>query len=68
MEIVYIVIDRQYLRQEGIIRACRFGRYFTSVDDVLNYFRAVDDDKDLIVITAPKYEYFRIKERGEKCI
>ena len=68
MEIVYIVIDQNYLKKEGMIRAYRFGRYFTSVDDVINYIRSARDDQDLIVITAPKYEYMRIKERGEKCI
>lgn len=67
MEIVYIVVDRQYLRKEGLIRACRFARFFTSVDDVLMYFRSVNEDKDLIVITAPLYEYKRIKERNGKC-
>lgn len=66
MDCCYIVIDRKYLRKEGLIKAYRFGRYFFAVDDVMHYFRSVPDESDLIVITAPMYEFNRIMERNKK--
>lgn len=69
MEICYVVIDRAYLRREGLVRAYRFGRYFFNIDDVLHYFRVVDNAEDLMVITAPKSEVEILKERNDElCI
>lgn len=65
INLLYVVIDRDYLKKTNVVRAVRFSREFITFDSALSYLQNSGRD-DCIIVTIPKEDYYEVKERNER--
>ena len=66
MEIRYLIVDINYLRHQGRIRALRFAKTANNIYDVLSFLESVDHFRDYKVIAIEKDKLDELQERIRK--
>ena len=66
MEICYLIVDLNYLKHQGQIRALRFAKSADNVYDLLSILESADQFRDYKIIAMEKSKFEELKERIEK--
>ena len=66
MEIRYLIVDLNYLRHQGQIRALRFAKSADNIYDLLSILESADQFRDYKVITMEKSKFDELQERIKK--
>ena len=63
MNIFYLVVDNEYMKKYGFIRAMRFSRLFDDLYKLCSFLASQEDTQDFKVIAINENEYLKLKER-----